>query len=74
MHYGKLLREDVPNGALLASQHFQDVFGLPRLKRTIRLPAMPDSATTLLRILQKSLSYSSSFKPWWRMYDELYDS
>ncbi|ENO8809590.1 site-specific integrase [Photobacterium damselae] len=53
MHYGKWLREDAPDCALLASQHLQDAFGMPEVKRTVSLPAVPDSASNMLGKLTK---------------------
>jgi integrase len=48
MHYGKWLREDAPDCALLASQHLQDAFGMPVVKRTVSFPAAPDPSSALL--------------------------
>ncbi|MDD9156734.1 tyrosine-type recombinase/integrase [Aliivibrio sp. S4TY2] len=53
MHYGKWLREDAPDCALLASQHLQDAFGMPEVKRTVSLPAVPDAASNMLGKLTK---------------------
>ena len=53
MHYGKWLREDAPDCALLASQHLQDAFGMPVVKRTVSLPAVPDTAFSMLGKLTK---------------------
>ncbi|MGF1908120.1 site-specific integrase [Vibrio kasasachensis] len=53
MHYGKWLREDAPDCALLASQHLQDAFGMPVAERTISLPAVPDVASSMLGKLAK---------------------
>ena len=53
MHYGKWLREDAPDCALLASKHLQDAFGMPVVKRTVSLPTVPDSASSMLGKLTK---------------------
>lgn len=53
MHYGKWLREDAPNCALLASQHLQDAFGIAEVKPSDSSSFIPESTVLLLKQLQK---------------------
>lgn len=51
-HYGRWIREDSPNYAREAAQHLEEIFGLPQIKPTVTLPAVPHSSLVLLKKLQ----------------------